>query len=189
MFEGRYSVAVSPEGVIALPAAMRREVPRIWGKEPALLCFGVQFLYFCHIDQAEALLRCIDERICAVFPKEDRQVIAYLHALEHSVARPEYLPGGRIALPPSALELLGAAEGKLPILLGVDDHLELWNRDELQDKMQQLAQKSSGERTPSEQLLLETPICLQNDDMPCSLLKDGRPTPKRCGPCVYLRLP
>jgi len=184
MFEGRYSVAVSPEGVIALPAALRREVPRMWGKEPALVCFGVQFLYLCHIDQAEALLRRIDERLCAVFPKEDRQMIAYLRALERSVSRPEYLPGGRIALPPRALELLAVPEGSLPTLLGVDEHLELWNRDALETKTQLLAQKNTGERS-----LLDTPICLQNDDMPCSLLKDGQPTPKRCGPCVYLRLP
>ena len=184
MFEGRYSIAVSPEGVIALPAALRREVPRMWGKEPALLCFGVQFLYICHVDQAEALLRRIDERLCAVFPKEDRQLIAYLAALERSVARLEFLPGGRICLPPRALELLALTAGVLPTLFGVDEHLELWNRDELQAKTQLLAQKTPGERP-----LLETPICLQNDDMPCSLLKDGRPAPKRCGPCVYLRLP
>ena len=184
MLEGRYSVAVSLEGVIALPSALRRQAPRMWGKEPALLCFGVQFLYICHIDQAEALLRRIDERLCAVFPKEDRQMIAYLRALERSVSRPAYLPGGRIALPPSALELLGLAEGELPTLFGVGEHLELWNRDELHAKTQQLTQKNTGERS-----ILETPICLQNDDMPCSLLKDGQPIPKRCGPCMYLRLP
>jgi len=184
MFDGRFALAVSPEGAVTLPAALRRKMLNIWGIEPLLMCFGVQFCYLCHAEQAESLLRRIDQRICAAFRHDMRQVNAYLHAMERSVTQLEPMPGGRLILPPAQRSLLCVPEGGLLTLLGVDDHMELWNSDDLEAQARQLEQKGSGPRG-----LLETPICLQSGDDPCSLLKSGVPAPKRCGPCVYLRLP
>jgi len=67
----------------------------------------------------------------------------------------------------------------------VEDHLELWDRVRLERQSRALDQKNP----PESRSLLETPICLYDGELPCSLLKDGAPTPKRCGPCVHLRLP
>lgn len=184
MFQGRYSLAVSPEGGVTLPPAVRRKAYRMWGEKPTLLSFGAQFAYLCNENQAEALLTRIDQRLCDVFDKQDPQLIGYFRAMERSVAQISVLPGGRFIMPQQLMDLLGVHAGGLLTLLGVDDHLELWNRETLAVQTSMLSQKNQETRT-----LLETPICLQNDDMPCSLLKGGRPSPKRCGPCVYLRLP
>ena len=185
MFDGRYFVAVSPEGAITLPPAVRREMQRLWGTNPELLCFGVQFLYISRVDQAEALLRRIDNRLCAGFGHDMRQVNAYFRAMDRSVAQLNTVSDGRFVLPQQQRNMLGVPSGGLLVLLGVDDHLELWNREELEAQTRLLEQKE----LPGQRGLLETPICLQSDDEPCSLLKDGLPVPKRCGPCVYLRLP
>ena len=186
MFEGRFSLAVSPEGAVILPPAVRKEMHRRWGQNPELLCFGVQFLYLCHADRAESLLRRIDSQLCAIFADDMRQVNAYLRALDHSIAQVTPLPDGRFALPPPLREMLGVSGGGLLTLLGADDHLEVWDRKLLERQSRALEQKNiPAEGRP----LLETPICLQEGDLPCSFLRGGLPEPKRCGPCVYLRLP
>ena len=186
MFEGRYALAVSPEGAVILPPAVRKEMHALWGQAPELLCFGVQFLYLCNAAQAEALLRRIDNRLCAAFAQDMPQVNAYFHAMERSVARLRPMPDGRFILPPPLLKLLDVNRGGLLTLLGVEDHLEIWNRAQLERQTRALAQKNApAEDRP----LLETPICLQGEELPCSFLRGGVPEPKRCGPCVYLRLP
>ena len=185
MFEGRYSLAVSPEGIVTLPTAVRKELHRLWGAQPPLLCFGVQYLYICHEQRAESLLRLIDRRLCAAFPQDLKQVNAYFRAMERSVAPVDPMPDGRFVLPEPSREQLGVAQGGLLTLLGVDDHLELWDKARLEQRTAALDRRDRKTEAP----LLETPICLQNSEYPCSLLRDGKPLPGRCGPCMYLRLP
>ena len=185
MFEGRFSLAVSPDGAVTLPPAVRKEIHRLWGPNPEMMCFGVQFLYLCHAGQAEALLRRVDTGLCAAFPRDKRQVTAYFRAMERSVTRLSPLPDGRFLLPRPLLDMLGVPQGGLVVLLGVEDYLEIWDRDQLQLQSRALEEKSR----PEQRGLLDTPICLQGGEHPCSLLKGGLPAPKRCGPCVYLRLP
>jgi len=185
MFEGRYSLAVSPEGNIILPPAIRKVMHRQWGSSPALLCFGVQFLYICLAQSAEALLQRLDEQLCAAFPEDMGAVTEYFRRMESSVTQVAPSADGRFALPLRLMDLLEVNRGGLLTLLGVEDHLELWTRERLQRQMQ-----AFESRTPAAgRGLLDTPICLQTSESPCSLLRGGLPEPKRCGPCVYLRLP
>ena len=183
MFDGRFSLAVSPEGNVILPPAIRKKMHRQWGQSPALLCFGVQFLYICLAQNAEALLQRLDTQLCAAFPGDMGAVTDYFRRMENSVAQVAPSADGRFALPQRLMELLGVHRGGLLTLLGVEDHLELWNRERLELQMQAFENGAPGRG------LLETPICLQDSEHPCSLLRGGLPEAKRCGPCVYLRLP
>jgi len=183
MFDGRFSLAVSPEGNVILPPAVRKEMHRQWGQGPALLCFGVQFLYICRAQDAEDLLRRLDTQLCAAFFEDMWAVTGYFRQMEASVARAAPSADGRFALPQRLMELLGVHRGGLLTLLGVEDHLELWNRERLERQMR------AFELDAPRQGLLETPICMQGSESPCSLLRGGLPDMRRCGPCVYLRLP
>ena len=185
MFDGRFSLAVSPEGSVILPPPIRKKMQRQWGPNPELLCFGVQFLYICLARNAEALLQRLDTQLCAAFPEEMYAVTDYFRRMENSVAQVQPTHEGRFALPTRLMELLGVHRGGLLTLLGVEDHLELWNRERLEHQMRIFESGApAGGRG-----LLETPICLQDSESPCSLLRGGLPETRRCGPCVYLRLP
>ena len=184
MLEGRYSVAVSPEGAVTLPPPLHRDLTRMWGGEPELLCFGVQFAYLCRADDAQSLLMRLDRQLCAAFEDDMRQVNVYFRALERSVARAELMPDGHFALPPTLRALLGMQTGGVLTLLGVEDHLELWEPAQLDAQSRTLERKAPDGARP----LLETPICLREGDA-CSFLRGGLPEPRRCGPCVWLRVP
>jgi len=183
MFEGRFSLAVSPEGNVILPPGIRKKMHRQWGQSPALLCFGVQFLYICLAQQAEALLQRLDSQLCASFPGQMALVTEYFLRMESTVTQVLPSADGRFALPQRLMDLLEVHCGGLLTLLGVEDHLELWNRERLQRQLQVFESNAPGKG------LLETPICLQGSEVPCSLLRGGLADAKRCGPCVYLRLP
>jgi len=185
MFEGRYSLAVSPEGGVTLPPAIRKELHKQWGRAPALLCFGVQSLYLCLDSRAEALLRRLDTQLCAAFPEDMHLVNDYYRAMMQSVTELRPSESGRFTLPPRQREMLGVPRGGLLTLLGAENHLEIWNRERLDIQVRALERGAPGRGRE----LLETPICLQDGDFPCSLLRGGVPDPKRCGPCVFLRLP
>lgn len=183
MFKSNHSVALGPNGEITFPTSARRDMQRQWGGNPSLIAFGVQFLYICHVDAAEDLFMRIHDRLCATFGSHDPQVNDYLHAVERSMAKLEQLPNGRYALPPQTRALLNSPKDGLLTLLGIDDHFELWNRTELETQVRLLQRK--GDNDP--RALLETNICLHSEQ--CSLMKDGIAIPKRCGQCLYLRLP
>lgn len=185
MFEGRFSLAVVPAGGAVLPPAVRKEMHKRWGAKPELLCFGVQFLYICQAKQAERLLRHLDAQLCAAAP-EKRDVTAYFQRMERSVARLQPDNNGAFILPQHLMELCGVPEGGVLTLLGVVDHLELWNRPHLERQSKVLEGLThSSKDAPA--ALTETPLCLSEGY--CSLARGGKPDPRRCGPCVFLRLP
>jgi len=183
MFKSSHTVALGPNGEITFPSPVRREMQRQWGSSPTLMAFGVQFLYICHVDATEELFLRIHNRLCATFGPNDPQVCDYLHAVERSMAKLDALPNGRFALSAQTRALLNSPKDGLLTLLGIDDHFELWNRTELETQVRLLQRK--GDDDP--RALLETHICLHNER--CSLMKDGMAVPKRCGQCLYLRLP
>lgn len=189
MFEGRYSLALGPDGKIILPARIRKAVHGTWGDRPHLLCFGAQFLYLCREDQAEALLARVDRQLCTAFGGNLTAVTQYLLCMQDSVARLELEPeDGMLILPQRLMERLDAPRGGLMLLLGVDDHLEIWNSAQLQQQSEWLEQQMQA-KTPARTAPENTPICLQPGEVPCTLLRGGLPVPRNCGPCVYLRLP
>ena len=187
MFEGRYSLALGPEGIVMLPEKVRKEMHNLWGENPPLLCFGAQFLYICREEQAEALLARVDRQLCAAFSDDMQPVIDYLGCMPDSVARLRPGLNGAFELPRRLMARLDAPRGGLLALLGVDDHLEIWNSERLETQSAWL-EKQVQERAPVRAAPEDTPICLQGGEHPCSLLKGGLPVPRRCGPCVYLRL-
>ncbi|MCL2300628.1 MAG: hypothetical protein FWC27_10845 [Firmicutes bacterium] len=187
MFEGRYSLALGPEGTVLLPPKVRKELHSQWGESPRLLCFGAQFLYLCKEEQAEELLSRADRQLCAAFAEDLRAVTAYLLRMQDSVAQLQPGRNGAFDLPQHLMERLNAPRGGLLALLGVGDHLEIWNAVRLQ-KQSAWLEKQTKARNLQRSTPEETPICLQGGETPCSLLKDGLPVPKRCGPCMYLRL-
>ena len=184
MFEGRFSLAVVPTGGVMLPPAVRKEMHRAWGMNPELLCFGVQFLYVCQAEKAEHLLRHLDTQLCAA-TVDKRDVTAYFQQMERSVARLQPDSNGSFILPKPLMGMLGVPEGGVLTLLGVVDHLELWNRPHLERQSKVLEQLMQSKDAPDG--LTETPLCLSEGY--CSLARGGKPDPRRCGPCVYLRLP
>ena len=185
MFEGRFSLAVVPDGGVLLPPAIRKEMHKRWGAKPELLCFGVQFLYICEAGQAERLLRHLDAQLCAAVP-DKREVTAYFQQMERSVAKLRPDSTGAFTLPRPLMELCGVPGGGVLTLLGVVDHLELWNRAHLEKQSKVLeGLTQSSKAAPA--ALAETPLCLSEGY--CSLARGGQPDPRRCGPCVYLRLP
>ncbi len=171
-----------------LPPRIRKEIHRMWGDNPRLLCFGAQFLYICHEEQAEALLVRVDNQLCAAFMDDLPSVNNYLRSMQHSVAQLQPEANGTFVLPRRLMECLDAPRGGLLSLLGVSDHLEIWNSEHLKKQSNWLEQQTQS-RSPRITAPQDTPICLQGSETPCSLLRDGLPTPRRCGPCVYLRLP
>ncbi|MDR0532139.1 MAG: hypothetical protein LBG83_08755 [Oscillospiraceae bacterium] len=188
MFEGRFNLAVTPDGGVVLPPGIRKEMHRLWGQKAALLCFGVQFLYVCRADKAEGLLERIDQQLCAAFGDKNG-INAYFRQMAASVKRLEPAANGSFALPRRLMELLGVPGGGLVTLLGVEDHLELWNKGHLERQSRNL-ERLMQSRAPRAALdLLELPICLQDGETPCSLSRAGTPDPRRCGPCVWLRVP
>lgn len=187
MFEGRYSLALSPEGAVTLPPRIRKEMHRLWGDAPQLLCFGAQYLYICQQEQAEALLVRVDKQLCAAFD-DLRAVNHYLRRMQDSVALLYPASNGTFRLPRALMQRLGTPRGGLLALLGVDDHLEVWNTEHLKNQTNWLEQQSMV-KNPAFTAPENTPICLQPGETPCSLLRGGLPSPRRCGPCVYLRLP
>ena len=187
MFEGRYSVALGPEGTVMLPPRVRKEMHSLWGESPRLLCFGAQFLYLCREEQAEALLARVDRQLCAAFAGDLQIVNGYLLRMQDSVAQLQPGRGGAFDLPRRLMERLDAPRGGLLALLGVGDHLEIWNADRLRTQSAWL-EKQVQAKVPLRTVPEDTAICLQGSENPCSLLKGGLPVPKRCGPCVYLRL-
>ena len=187
MFEGRYSLALGPGGTVMLPPRIRKEMHRLWGESPPLLCFGAQFLYLCREEAAEELLARVDRQLCAAFGDKLHLVNEYLGRMTDSVAQLQPGPNGAFDLPQRLMERLGAPKGGLLALLGVDDHLEIWNTERLKTQTAWL-EKQMKAKAPIRNAPEDTPICLQGGGYPCSLLKDGLPIPKRCGPCVHLRL-
>ena len=187
MFEGRYSLALGPEGTVMLPERVRKEMHRLWGENPPLLCFGAQFLYICREEAAEALLARVDRQLCAAFSDNLPAVNAYLGRMADSVARLRPGLNGAFDLPRRLMERLEAPRGGLLALLGVDDHLELWNSGRLEAQAA-LLERQVQAKFPARTVPEDTPICLQGGEQPCSLLKGGLPVPRRCGPCVHLRL-
>jgi len=190
LFEGRYSLALGPEGTVMLPPRVRKEMHSLWGECPHLLCFGAQFLYLCREEQAEELLSRVDRQLCAAFA-DLRVVSAYLLRMQDSVAQLRPGPNGAFDLPRRLMARLGAPRGGLLALLGVHDHLEIWNAEHLRTQsawLERQVQAKSPSRTAPAPPPEDTPICLQGGETPCSLLKDGLPVPRRCGPCVHLRL-
>ena len=187
MFEGRFSLALGPGGTVMLPPRIRKEMHRMWGESPPLLCFGAQFLYLCREEQAEELLARVDRQLCAAFGEKLHLVNEYLGHTTDSVARLQPGPNGAFDMPRHLMERLGAPKGGLLALLGVDDHLEIWNTEHLKTQTAWL-EKQMKAKAPLRTAPEDTPICLQGGGYPCSLLKDGLPIPKRCGPCVHLRL-
>jgi len=170
-----------------LPPRVRKEMHRLWGESPALLCFGAQFLYLCREERAEELLARVDRQLCAAYAGNMQAVNAYLGRMQDSVAQLRPNLNGSFDLPRRLMERLGAPRGGLLALLGVDDHLEIWNSERLETQsawLERQVQAKNPQRTVPE----DTPICIQGGEHPCSLLKDGLPVPRRCGPCVYLRL-
>jgi len=170
-----------------LPEKVRKEMHRLWGENPRLLCFGAQFLYLCREEQAEALLSRVDSQLCAAFADDLQAVNDYLGCMADSVAQLQPGPNGAFDLPRRLMARLDAPRGGLLALLGVDDHLEIWNNERLEAQsalLERQVQARFIQRTVPE----DTPICLQGGEHPCSLLKGGLPVPRRCGPCVYLRL-
>ncbi|MCL2105555.1 MAG: division/cell wall cluster transcriptional repressor MraZ [Oscillospiraceae bacterium] len=188
MFEGRYSIAVNPEGEIVLPPALRKEMHLRMGPSPALMGFGVQFLYICGEDGAEELLVQLNAQLCAAFSGDKRQATAYFKQMGPSVTKLFPSDSGRIKLSRAMLELLEYRQGDLLTVMGVGDHLEIWNRARWQARLRALERSMLNKSEPAQHSLLETPICLQRGES-CSLLRNGRPQPKLCGPCVHLRLP
>ena len=188
MFEGRYSLALGPEGAVMLPPKIRKEMHRHWGESPRLLCFGAQFLYLCKEEQAEELLARVDRQLCAAFAGDLGAVNGYLLRMQDSVAQLQPGRGGGIDLPQRLMERLGAPRGGLLALLGVGDHLEIWNADRLRTQSAWLERQVQA-KAPLRTVPEDTAICLHDEEHPCSLLKDGVPVPKRCGPCMFLRLP
>jgi len=180
-------LALGPEGTVLLPEKVRKEMHRLWGENPPLLCFGAQFLYLCQESQAEALLARVDRQLCAHFNENLREVNDYLGRMADSVARLRPGLNGEFDLPRRLMARLDAPRGGQLALLGVDDHLEIWNAVRLEARSVWL-EKQVQERAPVRGLPEDTPICLQGGEQPCSLLKGGLPVPRRCGPCVYLRL-
>ncbi|MDR2753720.1 MAG: hypothetical protein LBB50_05380, partial [Oscillospiraceae bacterium] len=65
----------------------------------------------------------------------------------------------------------------------VGSHWELWNRDWLERQLHALKTDATARSVPL------MPVCLNESDPPCSLLRGGLPALKRCGDCVFLRLP
>ena len=187
MFEGRYSLALGPEGTVMLPPRVRKEMHSLWGERPRLLCFGAQFLYLCREEQAEELLARVDRQLCAAFGDQMHIVNGYLGRMSDSVAQLRPNPNGSFDLPRRLMERLDAPRGGLLALLGVHDHLEIWNAGRLETQTAWL-EKQLKAKAPHRASPEDSPICLQGGDNPCSLLKDGLPVPRRCGPCVYLRL-
>jgi DNA-binding transcriptional regulator/RsmH inhibitor MraZ len=187
LFEGKYSLALGPEGTVMLPEKVRKEMHRLWGENPRLLCFGAQFLYICQEEQAEALLSRVDRQLCAAFGDDLRAVTDYLGRMSDSVAQLQPGLNGAFDLPRQLMACLDAPRGGQLALLGVDDHLEIWNSERLEAQSAWL-ERQVQERTPLRVSPEDTPICLQGGEHPCSLLKGGLPVPRRCGPCVYLRL-
>ena len=183
IFKDSYAIALGPRGEINLPISVRRNMVPFGGTAAPLMTFGVQFLNICAVDEAEELLMRIYGRLCDVFGPQDTQVADYLLAVERSMAKLQPLGNGRYILPPHTRKLLNSPSDGMLTLMGVDDHLELWNRAELETQTQLLKRK--GDSAPRS--LLETQICLHMDK--CTLLKDGKAVPKRCGRCIYLRLP
>ena len=187
MFEGRYSLTLGPGGTVLLPPKVRKEMHSLWGERPRLLCFGAQFLYLCREEQAEALLTRVDRQLCAAFAGDLRMVNGYLLRMQDSVAQLQPGPNGSFDLPRQLMERLGVPRGGLLALLGVGGHLEIWNAERLRTQsawLERQVQAKASLRTAPE----DAPICMHDDEHPCSLLKDGLPVPRRCGPCVYLRL-
>jgi len=188
LFEGRYSLALGPEGTVMLPEKVRKAMHALWGENPQLLCFGAQFLYVCREEQAEALLSRVDRQLCAAFSDDLRAVTDYLGRMADSVAQLQPGLNGVFDLPRRLMARLDAPRGGQLALLGVDDHLEIWNRERLEAQSacleKQVQARTRAQRTTPE----DTPICMQGGEQPCSLLKGGLPVPRRCGPCVYLRL-
>jgi len=170
-----------------LPPKIRKEMHRLWGESPRLLCFGAQFLYLCRENQAEELLARVDRQLCAAFAQDLRIVNGYLLRMQDSVAQLRPGQGGVFDLPRRLMERLGAPRGGLLALLGVGGHLEIWNAERLETQSAWLEKQLKAKNAPRT-IPEETPICLHDDEHPCSLLKEGLPVPKRCGPCVYLRL-
>ena len=186
MFEGRYSLALGAEGTVMLPEKVRKEMHSMWGESPRLLCFGAQFLYVCREERAEALLARVDRQLCAAFDGRLQEVNKYFLHMQDSVTRLRPGQNGEFDLPRRLMARLDAPRGGLLALLGVDDHLEVWNAERLRAQSAWLEQQVRA-KAPLRAVPQDTPICLQGGE-PCSLLKDGLPAPRRCGPCVYLRL-
>ena len=170
-----------------LPEKVRKEMHRLWGENPRLLCFGAQFLYICREEQAEALLSRVDSQLCAAFSDHLQEVTDYLGCMVDSVAQLRPGLNGAFGLPRRLMARLDAPRGGLLALLGVDDHLEIWNSERLETQSAWL-ERQLQERVPIRTVPEDTPICLQTGEHPCSLLRGGLPVPRRCGPCVYLRL-
>ena len=170
-----------------LPQKIRKEMHSLWGESPRLLCFGAQFLYLCKEEQAEELLARVDKQLCAAFAGDMRAVNGYLLRMQDSVTQLRPNLNGSFNLPRRLMERLGTPRGGLLALLGVDDHLEIWNTERLKAQTA-LLERQMKAKVPQRDTPEHTPICLQGGGFPCSLLKDGLPVPKRCGPCVHLRL-
>ncbi|MDR1464420.1 MAG: hypothetical protein LBJ11_03860 [Oscillospiraceae bacterium] len=183
MFEGSYSVAVSPEGILTLPPAMRRELEIRYETPPCLLAFGVQFLYLCAEEDATPLVRQICDQLKLRY--EEDVVRDYLLALRESIAPLPAGDGWRLQCPPHLLELVGHAPGETLTLIGVGGHMELWNKGLFARRRTSLEQQLRAKHTVPAGLL-ETPICLQKE---CSLQRGGVPIPRNCGSCISLRLP
>jgi DNA-binding transcriptional regulator/RsmH inhibitor MraZ len=182
----KYSAGVTAKGDFTLPPKFRKELHKRYGFGATLALFGAQFIYICEQSLAPALIERIDKQLTAAYPKHVDFATNYLRAACKYSATQKLTAGGQLRLPLDIREMLGVPSGGMLTILGVGDYMELWNTEVWEARRATLLQSmEQWEVAPVS--LLETPICMQTD--PCSLLKDGQPDPRACGPCQCLRLP
>lgn len=134
---GEYELTIDDKGRLSIPSEIRKAIAPERDGEAFFLVVGVNHVPWLYTERYYEWL--VTQALSDVTPDED--VLAYDQMNFALASKFEWDKQGRMQIPVKTLRRTGL--GKEVTMIGVKDHLELWNRPEWEARREQLLARSS----------------------------------------------